>query len=431
MLTVQDNETLTRVGPETPMGRMMRRYWMPVCTSAQLEGLDSGPLRLRLLGEDLVAFRDSEGNVGVLDELCMHRRASLALGRVEENGIRCLYHGWKFGVTGAIQDTPNHMDPRLRARLRAQAYPVREAGGVVWAYLGPKELEPPFPKYGFMDGPDENRVVLRLNTDCNYLQMYEGGTDSSHVGILHSNLANPGWLTNEFTPGGEDYNPGAIAVADNAPSLDIEDTEYGYRYVAKRSGPVDENGEQTYSIRVTPVILPIGRIIPSPAFQFYVLEAPESDVRTSTYMICHGNKPISRAEIIRIMGLHDERFWNEDDCEFRATWANGMNQDRHRMHESWTGFSGIEQEDAVIATSMGPIVDRSKENLVQSDRAVAHLRHRLLESIRLHESGQEPIGLALRDLTFIRAVPDAVIKKDDSWKKYADSYAPDDLSIAE
>jgi phthalate 4,5-dioxygenase len=416
MLNPKDNEILTRVGPETPMGRTMRRYWHPVCTSAQLPAPDCKPLRVGLLGEHFVAFRDTTGRVGLLDEFCMHRRASLALGRVEKNGIRCLYHGWKFGVDGTVQETPNHCDTRFREGLKAPAYPVREEGGVVWAYIGPRDKEPPFQRFGFMEGPDENRVVLRINTTANYLQLYEGGTDSSHVGILHSDRANPAWMNDGSTSGVEDYNPGAISVADDAPRLEVEATEYGYHYVAKRRGPPRPDGSETHSIRVTPVIFPTGRIIPAPAFQFYVFEVPQNDVKTSTYLICHGPRPIDRADIIRIMGLDDERFWNERDCEFRATWDNDMNQNRERMRENWTGFSGIEQEDAIIAVSMGPIVDRTKEYLCPADMAVIYLRRRLLESVRRAEAGGDPIGVSISDYTQIRALVDTVIDKKTRWQ---------------
>ena len=416
MISGRDNEILTRVGPDTPMGRTMRRYWLPVCTSAQLPEPDSRPLRVALLGEAFVAFRDSRGRVGLLDEFCMHRRASLALGRVEKNGIRCLYHGWKFGVDGVVHETPNHPDPRLREGLRAPAYPVREAGGLIWAYIGPKDKEPPLQRYAFMDGPEANRVVLRINTAANWLQLYEGGTDSSHVGILHSNRANPGWLTASFVRSGEDYNPGALAVADNAPVLDVEATEYGYHYVAKRRGPPRPDGAETWSIRVTPVIFPCGRIIPAPAFQFYVFEVPQHDAKTSTYLICHGAQPVDRAAIIRLMGLDDARFWNERDCEFRAGWDSGMNQDRDRMHENWSGFSGIEQEDAVIAVSMGPVVDRTREYLVAADQAVVYLRRRLLESVRRVETGGDPVGVSIADYTQLRALVDTVIDPTTRWQ---------------
>jgi phthalate 4,5-dioxygenase oxygenase subunit len=415
MLTSQENETLTRVGPGTAMGTMMRRFWMPVATSAQLPAPDCDPLRAGLLGESFVVFRDTAGQVGVLEELCMHRCASLALGRVEKGGIRCLYHGWKFAADGTILDTPNNRNPKYKDRMKAPAFPVREAGGLVWTYIGPKDQQPEFPHYPFLNGPDANRAVIRLNTPVNYLQLFEGGVDSSHVGILHSNQANPTWMDDEFTPrDDEDFNPGALASGDNAPKLELEDTAFGFHYVAKRQGPPDADGGPTHSIRVTPVLLPFARIIPAPSFQFFVFEVPQEDTVTSTYIIAHGAKPIDRAEIIRIMGLR-EPFWNDNDCDFGATWANRLGQDRSRMHSSWTGFDGIEQEDAILAMSMGPILDRTREHVVAADRAVIHLRARLLESVRQNEDGQDPVGLGAR-VTSVRSLPDTVVPIDGRWQ---------------
>ena len=419
MITEQDNNILTQVGPNTPMGRMMRRYWLPVCASSQLPRPDGDPLRVRMLGQNYVAFRDTQGRVGVLDEMCMHRRASLAIGRVEEGGIRCLYHGWKFGVDGTIQETPNHADDRFKARNCAPAYPVREAGNMVWAYFGPKDKEPPFQRYGFFDGPDENRCILRINTAANYLQLWEGGTDSSHVGILHSNRANPAWKEKSFTAvTDEDYNPGALSVGDNAPILEVENTPYGYQYVAKRRTDRDASGHERYSVRVTPVIFPTGRIIPAPSFQFYVFEVPQDDHKTSTYLVCHGEKPVDREDIKRIMGLDNPRFWREEDCEFRASWDDRLGQDRSRMDEDWSGFAGIEQEDAIIAVSMGPIVERHKEVLVAADMAVVRLRERLLESVRLNEAGKDPLGLSIADFSPVKALADTVIGHNERWQDH-------------
>jgi phthalate 4,5-dioxygenase oxygenase subunit len=425
MLTAEENDILTRVGPQTPMGETMRRYWLPICASSQLPEPDGSPLRAQLLGQSFVVFRDTAGKVGVLDEYCMHRGVSLALGRVEGHGIRCLYHGWKFGADGTILDTPNHCSERFKQRLKAPAYPVREEGGLVWTYIGPKEKIPPFQRYAFMNGPDENRVVIRINANANYLQLFEGGTDSSHVGILHSNMANPTWMTGEFTPSDEDYNPGALSVADNAPTLEIEDTEYGYHYVAKRKGPTQKDGSPTHSIRITPVIFPTCRIIPSPSYQFFVFEIPQSDHRTSTYLISHGPRPVERSEILRIMGLDDDRFWNEKNCEFNASWDNHLGQNREAMKQSWSGYSGIEQEDVILAISMGPIIDRTKEHLVAADRAIVHLRARLLESIRLVKAGGDPIGVNIRDYTNVVALADTVITPDASWQ----AWVPNNMGI--
>jgi phthalate 4,5-dioxygenase len=420
MLSAEENEILTRVGPDTPMGRMMRRFWLPVATSAQLPAPDGDPLRVGLLGETFVVFRDTSGTVGVLDELCMHRCVSLALGRVEKGGIRCLYHGWKFAADGTVLDTPNNSNQRFRERLRAPAHPVREAGGLIWTYIGPEDSQPEFPRFSFLDGPDENRAVVRLNTPVNYLQLFEGGVDSSHVGILHSNTANPTWMDDTFTAvTDEDYNPGALTVADNAPRLELADTAFGFHYAAKRQGPPAADGSPTHSIRVTPAILPVTRIIPAAAFQFFVMEVPASDTETSTYLIVHGPKPVDRADILRIMGLR-EPFWNDRDCNFRASWANGLGQDRPRMATSWTGYDGIEQEDAVLGISMGAILDRTKEHMVAADRAVIHLRLRLLQSVRRHEDGQDPIGLGV-DVSRVRARPDTVAGAGDDWQQLVPS----------
>lgn len=417
MMSSRDNETLTRVGPGTAMGEVMRRYWHPICTSEQVAKPDSDPVRSRLLGEDFVVFRDTNGKVGVLEEFCMHRRVSLALGRVEKGGIRCLYHGWKFAADGTILETPNHCDARLRERRKAPAYPAVEAGGLVWTYIGDQEKRPPLPIWRFMQpGPEENRVVVRLNTAANYLQLWEGGADSSHVGILHSNMANPSWIDETFTPAQDDFNPGALTVDDNSPILDVHDTEFGFHCAAKRKLPVGADGIERESLRVVEIMLPTARIVPAPAYEFFVFETPQDDHVTSTYIVVHGDKPISKEAIFQVLGLSDERFWSEKDCEFRASWDNKMFQDRPGMKENWTGFSGIEQEDAVMAVSMGPIIDRSKELLVAADRAVVHLRARLLENVGLVQAGKNPIGVGYEDCTRVRALADTVLEPGQDWR---------------
>ncbi len=427
MISAQENELLTRVGPGTPMGRMMRRYWLPVCTSEQLPKPDCDPLRVRLLGERFVAFRDTSGRPGLLEEYCMHRRASLAMGRVEDNGIRCLYHGWKFGVDGTIQETPNHCDERFRKRVKAPAFPVREAGGIVWAYVGPADKEPPFQKYEFFDGPPENRLVFRINTPANYLQLFEGGTDSSHVGILHCNLANPGWKAKpDHVPESSDYTSVALAVDDNAPDLDIENTEYGYHYAAKRSGPRAAVGGATSSVRVTAVIFPVCRIIPLTRYQFFVFEVPQDDVRTSTYVIAHGPQSFDRKKMFGVLGLDNDRLWNEKDCEYRVSEENLFGQDRSKMDVAWSGLSGLVPEDASIGVSMGPIVERDKEMLVAADAAVVRLRHRLLESVRRHEAGQDPFGLNIGDYSKVRSLADTNVPANERWQ----DLLPHNMSLA-
>jgi len=167
MLSKEHNELLTRVGKGTPMGEMMRRYWHPIAMSSELPTPDCDPLRQKLLGETFVVWRDTEGKVGVIDELCMHRGASMALARVEDGGIRCLYHGWKFSVDGTLLDTPNSADPRIKQRLKAKAYPVREHMGLIWTYIGPKEHEPPFRHFAYETVPEQNRNLFKLVLQAN------------------------------------------------------------------------------------------------------------------------------------------------------------------------------------------------------------------------------------------------------------------------
>jgi phthalate 4,5-dioxygenase len=410
MLSQADNELLCRVGPGTPMGNMMRRYWHPVCTSAQLPVNDSVPLRVRLLGEDYVAFRDSDGKVGMLDELCMHRGASLALGRVEEGGIRCLYHGWKFNVKGDVMETPNHDDQKYRDRMRAPAFSVREEGGIVWAYVGPKELEPAFSRYAFMDAQPEHRVVLRVNVACNYLQLVEGGEDTSHVGVLHTNEARPGWKDKDFQRNTDVVNPAALASNDLNPALKIEDTPYGFHYVAVRK--TDTPGMR--NARVVPFIVPYGRIIPAPAFQFTVLEVPRDDTNTSTYLVVHGKAPISEGKILELLGLDNPQYYDKATGNFLATWSDTFGQSRERMVDSWTGLRGVEVEDATIALSQGPLYDRSREHLVPADQAVMRVRRVMLNAVKRVADDKPPVGVGI-DLSSVVAL-DADLADGATWQ---------------
>jgi phthalate 4,5-dioxygenase len=414
VLTHEENELICRVGPGTPMGETMRRYWLPACTSAQIGQPDSDPLRVRLLGENFVAFRDTNGDVGILDELCMHRGASLALGRVEDCGIRCLYHGWKFAVDGTIQETPNHSDQRFRQRFSAPAYPVREQGGVVWVYLGPRDRQPALPQFPFMLAPEPNRSVIRVNVNANYLQLVEGGIDSSHVGILHSDSARPNWANKTPASKTDNYNPAAELVGDLAPALEIENTDFGLHYAAIRKLPGEQR--EMVNIRITPFILPFGRIIPPGTFT--VFEVPADDEHTSTYLCFYGPQPVNRERVKAVLGLDDTRFWQESDCTYRASWKDGLKQNRDRMRsrDSWSGLHGLEQEDATISLSMGPIFDRSREHIVPADRAVIRARRLLFESMRRVERGEDAIGaFPATDLSRLNA-PDENISVNQPWQ---------------
>ena len=228
MLKREDNELITRVGPGTPMGATLRRYWMPALLSSEVSHPDSDPVRVRILGEDLIAFRDTNGSVGLIQNNCPHRGASLFFGRNEEAGIRCVYHGWKFDVTGQCVDMPNEPTQKRGApaesdfkhKVRAVAYPTAEKAGVVWTYLGPREKQPPVPDLEWMRAPAGQCWISKTFENCNYLQAMEGGLDTSHSSFLHRDLTAEGLA-----------NPRARSTA---PRLEILNTDYGYMYASIR-----------------------------------------------------------------------------------------------------------------------------------------------------------------------------------------------------
>ncbi len=406
------------------MGRLFRRYWTPIALASQVDRCDSDPVRARFGGEDYVLFRDTEGRLGLLDELCPHRGASLALGRVEACGIRCLYHGWKYDVEGRLVDCPNYPNPAFMAKFRAATYPVQEAGGLIWGYFGPADAQPPLPDFAFLGAPASHRNIERIDIRCNYLQLLEGGMDSSHVGILHSDQARPGWHQGGFRPNADALNPGALAVDDNAPSLAIETTDFGFHYAAFRRTPA---GGQ--SVRIVPFILPSARIIPAQARVATLFEVPLDDENTSTYIIVHSKEPYARTHHRALSGIGDSRLYSESDFKWRGTWANRFGQDRSTMAERWGGFAGLEQEDAAVALSMGPIFDRTKEHLVPADAAVIHTRRVLLTAARELAAGKAPPPLP--SMTGITGVADTELAAGETWQSLVPHHRARTEALAE
>src|SRR5687768_9986244 len=242
MLTAEENALLTRTGPGTPMGELMRRYWLPVLLSVELPEPDGDPQQVRLLGEELVAFRDTRGRVGLMAEYCPHRGASLAYGRNEECGLRCIYHGWKLDVDGNVLDTPAEPpESTFKDRVKHVAYPTHEANGVVWAYMGPRERMPAFREWEWMQAAPEQLGVTKIYQDCNYLQGVEGSIDSAHSDYLHSSLIRG-------------------RPRDRSPRLEPEDTAYGFRYAAIRKP--DADADKLKYVRVTIWASPFHVLIP-------------------------------------------------------------------------------------------------------------------------------------------------------------------------
>jgi phthalate 4,5-dioxygenase oxygenase subunit len=406
-----DNEVMCRVGPGTSMGTALRRQWLPLCLTADLPEADCPPLRLKLLGQWLVAFRDSTGKVGALDEACPHRGASLAFGRTEDCGIRCLWHGWKIAVDGTLQDTPNMHERRFKERVRANSYSVVETGGMVWVHLDGREPPPP-PDYQWMHVPDDNRLIVPIDLDCNYVQPLEGLADSSHVGVLHSDTINR-------LAAGLGASDGAALSSDQAPKLVVELTDFGYHYAALRRAPAS-----SYQVRVTAYVAPLLFLI-APGGQAF-MSVPQDDTHSRFYNIFWdpddklADGP-GREQRLTMFGLHDEQLAAAGIVARNPLTGdlgerNHFVQDRDGMRSrtTFSGLPGLTAEDAAMTSSMGPLFDRSNEHLVPADLAVIRLRRALLDIARaggLPQPSQEMGRTETRRITAMSGV----IGSDDDW----------------
>ena len=249
MLPKENNELICRVGAGTAMGTAFRRFWLPALLSQELPGPDCDPRRVQLLGEDFIAFRDSDGKVGLLDEYCPHRNASLGLGRVEGGGIRCIYHGWKFAVDGTVLETPNVADPAFKQRFKAKSYPVREAGGLDLGLSRTAGAVPAFPNWPFFSLPSAHLLPVYAVVNCNYVQIMEGLVDSSHLTTLHTSPLR--------TTGGSELDfakKTAHMQFNAAPRIEAEETDFGFHYVAMR--PISDNPGDGVMARIASFVPP-------------------------------------------------------------------------------------------------------------------------------------------------------------------------------
>jgi phthalate 4,5-dioxygenase oxygenase subunit len=410
MLSREENQFVTQVGQGTPMGNTMRMYWIPALLSKEIAEPDGPPTRVRLLGEDLVAFRDSEGRIGLLDEFCPHRRVSLYFGRNEECGLRCVYHGWKFDVAGACIDMMNEPDENdFKHKVRLTAYPTCELGGIVWAYLGPPERMPAMPKFAWTQAPESHRHVTKVIQDSNWLQGLEGGIDTSHAPIMHR------LLSETSTRGG--FKPSNPFVRGKAPNLVVDITDYGYQYAGLR--PL---GDAEMHIRTYHFILPFHQIRPSKAESGIPLDAghiwvPIDDETTAVYNWAYSPGPPLSADDRLERGLGNGPM-HVDPVTFRSK-ANRENNyllDRLvQKSESYTGIDGINVQDRAIQESMGRIVDRSKEHLGPADKAIIQARKLLRQAVKTVEAGGMPDGTGTSYYT-LRA-HEAVLPRAVDWRE--------------
>jgi len=420
MLQRDDNERVTRVGPGTPMGETMRRYWIPALLGWELPEPDCAPVRVRLLGEDLVAFRDSRGRVGLLAERCPHRQASLFFGRNEECGLRCVYHGWKFDADGQCVDQMNEPEELSFAhKIRTTAYPTVEMGGLVWAYLGAADRRPPLPCFAWTQAPASHRHVSKVIQETNWLQGVEGGIDTSHAPILHRVLD-----PKSSRPGFKVADP---FVRGKAPVIELDVTDYGYRYAGLR--PL---GDSETHVRAYHFILPFHQIRPARIGESARgtsgasghIWVPMDDETTMVYNWEHSvTDPLSDEERL------ERRLGNGpldvDQTTFRGKRNRGNSyllDRRVQKTETFTGIDGINVQDRAIQESMGATVDRTREHLGPADRPVIQARRLLLQATRTVEAGGIPPGV--EPTYYVLQPAEAVIPRDTDWRTLLAPDAP-------
>ena len=401
MLSREDNELLTRTGPGTAMGGLLRRYWIPVVRGGELAA-GGRVKRVQLLGERLIAYRMPDGSPGVIGEFCPHRGASLYFGRVEDDGMRCVYHGWKFGLDGQCVDMPSEPpESSFAAKVCHTAYPCAERGGVVWTYMGPAEA-PPLPDLEWTLLPVDHVFVSKRVQDCNWFQALEGGIDSSHISFLHAPLdAGNASLARDLDRAS--FGVGAaVQTGDRAPRFEVTDTDYGVLIGARRTRP---DGQWYW--RFTQFLMPFYTMPPTDLEEKIVqshIWVPMDDTHVINWMVTwHTERPLAAEEIrvhVEGRGSHvcDYRPETSEpygDVRTAASADNdyGMDWEAHRSR-MFCGIPGFGVQDQAIQESQGPIVDRTRERLGTSDTAIIQVRRRLLDAARaLRERGTEPPGL--------------------------------------
>ncbi|GAC1319660.1 MAG: Rieske 2Fe-2S domain-containing protein [Chloroflexota bacterium] len=397
MLNAADNEMLTRVGPGTAMGTYLRRYWTPALPADALPGPDCDPVELRLMGQDLVAFRDSHGRIGILEALCPHRQAPLYYGRNEDCGLRCIYHGWKFDVDGHCVDMPSEPpESDFSHKVQSIGYPVRESFGVIWVYLGPTHLEPELPQLEWTPTSAHQRSVVLYQQECNFVQAIEGDIDSSHIGFLHMDL---GTLkrpeTQELKWRANDKHPRWV----------VEPTDYGLMLAARRDAEAD-----TYYWRVNQYLFPYYTTIAGPLDQSRGhghIWVPMDDTHTQVWCVIWANDgPLPDSERYQVLSGPNPHIATLDPHtgKLSATRENHYFQDRAmQRNHSFTGIRGVREQDTAVVEGMGAIVDRTKEHLGTSDLAIIGMRRQLLDGAKDLLRGIEPAAAHAGDMYRARA----------------------------
>ncbi|MBL8549271.1 MAG: aromatic ring-hydroxylating dioxygenase subunit alpha [Hyphomonadaceae bacterium] len=421
-MTPEQNDLLCRVEGNAPMGLLMRQHWAPACMAEEVAERDGAPLKVRLFGENIVVFRDTKGRLGALKEACPHRGASLSFGRNEACGLRCLYHGWKFDVDGAVMEMASEPEgATLKGRIKAKAYPVREAGGFVWVWLGegaPARFEAP------TWAPSETTkiAIVKMHVACNWAQVLEGSIDSAHSSSLHStNMPTASDVSGSTATDAAWLRPSA----DKSPKLEVQKTPFGFRYAAIRK-PIVDPDKQDY-VRITLFVAPYTvHIPPNDQYKLSQMLVPIDDVNTMFYWIAwHPTKGIEQDEWRRFCAAEVGKDVEPITYKKLRNLENHFLQDREAMKRGdFTGIIGIPSQDMAMWESMGPIADRSEDKLGSSDKAIFQFRTQMLRAAQAVAEGAPAIGTEEPRVPYVELASfEGMAAKGTDWRTLAVSEA--------
>jgi phthalate 4,5-dioxygenase len=383
MISAEENNLLTQIGPETPCGGLLRRYWQPVALTEELpEG--GAPVKVKILSEELVLFRDDQKRPGLLGLHCSHRGTDLSYGRVEDGGLRCLYHGWLYDVAGRCLEQPGESGGgEHRDAIRHPAYPCTEAGGVIFAYMGPG-APPLLPNYDFLTAPEEYRTVVKIFHNCSYLQGNEGNIDPVHLSFLHQYLSEAQVARQRIVPG-SNATDNALLGNDIAPTIEVEIKDFGLRiYTLRNAGP-----DKRY-LRVTNFVMPnLAAFGGSTVGDGYAVHwhVPIDDTHHWKYIFM-----FSRSKALDDELRNKSRAELTPDYRLTRNAGNRFQQDRASMKtQTFTGMGiNFQAHDAFATESQGPVQDRTNEHPVSSDKAIIAARKLLLNAIKDVREGRQP-----------------------------------------
>jgi phthalate 4,5-dioxygenase oxygenase subunit len=423
MLTNEENELLCRVVGDAPMGQLMRRHWTPVCLLEQVSEPDGTPIRAKIFGEELVVFRDTQGDVGVMGEFCPHRHASLVYGRNEDGGLRCLYHGWKMDVQGNVLEMSSEPTASgLAEKVKHKAYPTKEWGGFVWAYMGPADTISEFVPPPWAPTAEARVSIGKITIPCNWAQILEGQIDSAHSSSLHSSDMVPARINSAEATDSNWLRPST----DKAPRMKVEHAGYGFRYAAIRR-PISNAATHDY-VRSTVFVAPAAALIPpNNLYNVANINVPIDDTHTAFHFIAWGN-PAHTPETETWRKFLGAQVGVDLDLDYQPlrNASNNYMQDRQAMKAgNFTGIRGIPNQDMSMWISMGAIADRSHDRLGASDLAIVEFRRQMIGAVRDFMGGKPAIGTGDGAIPSAVCSYQAIVPKTTDWREFDVKYVWD------